>query len=326
MRMSPARLALVGGAFVALAGALSLVPGDDPDPAPREPAGASAAAEPATEARSAPQRRERTPPRPRSNPGASFDRLAAQTPGELAIAVVPFGEAAGRQFGDALAAHAWSTMKVPIVAALMRERRRRGGLSEREAALAAAALTRSDNDAAATLFETLGEVTGGRASARAALEALLEDAGDNVTTVNRRPRPPFSTYGQTIWSPARSARFYATLGAGCLLEPAESEQVLRWMRDVVPDQRWGAGAVAWPRGTRVALKGGWGPEADGRYLVRQSAVVARGGRGYGVSIVVLAPGGDDGYAHGRTAVTAAAAWVARHFDPREGGAAACPLK
>jgi hypothetical protein len=41
------------------------------------------------------------------------------------------------------------------------------------------------------------------------------------------------------------------------------------MRRVVPEQRWGLGVL----GEDVELKGGWGPDPDGRHLVRQMGIL-----------------------------------------------------
>jgi hypothetical protein len=75
------------------------------------------------------------------------------------------------------------------------------------------------------------------------------------------------------------------------------------MRSIVPEQRWGFGAVA----QGAAFKGGWGP--DERHLVRQFATITHSGRAIAAAI---ANQPDDGrYESGAENVTRIAAWVMR---------------
>jgi hypothetical protein len=78
--------------------------------------------------------------------------------------------------------------------------------------------------------------------------------------------------------------------------------VFRLMRQVVAEQRWGLGSA----GTTAAFKGGWGPGADGRYLVRQMGVVQVGGRPLAVSLLTEAA--DGSFATGAASATAIARW------------------
>lgn len=239
-------------------------------------------------------------------PGAtqSFESLAASTPGQLGVAVAPLG---GPEriavFGSLRAGHAWSTIKVPILVALMRE----GALSSQERQAAAAALEASDNEAAASLFDRLERAHGGLAGASAAVQETLAAAGDSGTAVATAPPPPgaFSTYGQTEWSLEGSTAFFRSLARGCLLSPAGTEYVLDLMRGVIPEQRWGLGEGGFDQSWTVAMKGGWGPEASGGYLVRQSGVVQGGSAGVVVAMIVA----DDSLAAGAADLTRIATWL-----------------
>lgn len=85
------------------------------------------------------------------------------------------------------------------------------------------------------------------------------------------------------------------------------------MRNVTASQRWGAGAAGYPAIIPLAFKAGWGPEGDGGYLVRQSAIVGSGSSGYVVSMLALPSGGS--FAGGVSMVTALASWAHRHLAP-----------
>ena len=170
---------------------------------------------------------------------------------------------------------AWSTMKVPIVLAALRTPSR--GSDQVLRRDADAAITASDNDAAAELWSSLGPPP--RAARRT--EAVLRGAGDRRTRVESRVLVPgFSAFGQTRWAVADQARF--TSGLPCL---ADADEVLPLMGRVRTDQRWGLGTVR-----RARFKGGWGPTPQG-YVARQLGIVpARGGR-TAVALAVRLPGG-----------------------------------
>jgi hypothetical protein len=63
------------------------------------------------------------------------------------------------------------------------------------------------------------------------------------------------------------------------------------LRRVAPEQRWGLGVL----GDDVELKGGWGPDLDGRHLVRQIGIV-------GSHAVALAAAPQDGSFESGTAM------------------------
>ena len=190
-----------------------------------------------------------------------------------------------RQSGTLVSGPAWSTIKVPLAIAALNE----PGAEP----LVEAAITASDNDAALALWELLGppEV------AAAAVESVLAAAGDSETRVQTEVvRPPYTSFGQTEWTLAAQQRFAAGLPALPGAEP-----VLELMRSVVPEQRWGFGAVA----PDAALKGGWGP--DDRHLVRQFAVFSLDGRT--VAAAIANEPEDGTYETGAENLTRIAEWV-----------------
>jgi beta-lactamase family protein len=183
----------------------------------------------------------------RANAAASWASLSRSLPAQVGLAVAPLGKGTPRAFGGLRSGHAWSSIKVPILVALMAERKGRG-LSAEERGLARAALTASDNSAAASLFGRIEEARGGLGPASLAVQAVLRKAGDPATTVATAPPPPgaVSTYGQTRWSLAASTDFFRALARGCLLDAADAEYVLGLMEEVTPEQRWGSAKLDFP--------------------------------------------------------------------------------
>ena len=160
--------------------------------------------------------------------------------------------------GQLRAARAWSTMKLPVVVAAIDAGRADPDDVE-------AAITRSDNDAALRLWQALGDDRAER------VEAVLRRAGDAETIVEREPDPRgWSPFGRTVWTLEAAVGFYRALANGELLEPRETERLLDAMARVVPDQRWGLGALE-----GVRFKGGWGPSEPPRtgYEVIQVGIV-----------------------------------------------------
>ncbi len=244
---------------------------------------------------------------------ASFERMASSSGGEVGVAIAPLGRGSIREFGGLTSGHAWSVMKVPVLVTLLDERGGPDGLSSQEQAWARAALTQSDNDSAKALFAALEDSDGGLEGASDAIEQTLRKAGDESTEVNTAPNPSgFTTFGQTNWSATESTRFFRALARGCLLSGGGTDYVLGLMGEVVGDQRWGMGQTGID-GADLALKGGWGPEDGGPYLVRQSAIVGSGRRGYVISIVAQ---GSGSFESGVSVVNAAADWAADAADPR----------
>jgi hypothetical protein len=239
---------------------------------------------------------------------ASFEALAASLSAQVGLAVVPLAGGTVHEFGDLREGHAWSSIKVPILTTVMREQGE--ALDPEEESWATSALTASDNEAAAALFGRLEEAHGGLGGASQAVESELRMAGDSTTAVATAPPPPgaVSTYGQTEWSLLGSVRFYGSLADGCLLGPGGTEYVGGLMESVIPEQRWGLGEAGFPSGWSVGMKGGWGPEANGAYLVRQSGFVREGDRGLAVAMMAIDDSGT--YTAGAADLTRVAQWLA----------------
>ena len=198
-------------------------------------------------------------------------------------------------------------MKVGVLVALLRTG---GNLSVDQRLLAKAAITRSDNASVNVLFQNLEQDSGGLEPASGAIEELLREAGDQVTMVNTAdPGNGFSTFGQTLWSPSESAKFFRTLARGCLLPPEQTRYVPGPMESIAPDEAWGSGTGGFPASTRVAFKGGWGPEPSG-YLVRQAGIIGSSAAGAVVSMVSEARD----FATGTQVLTSVARWLRSYLN------------
>ncbi|MEJ2579589.1 MAG: hypothetical protein P8Z68_10950 [Kineosporiaceae bacterium] len=196
---------------------------------------------------------------------------------------------------------AWSTVKVPLSLAA----RNRAGSAAVDA-LIHRALTRSDNDAATDLWSRLGA---GR-SAAAAVDEVLAAHGDGATrTQPDQVRPPYSPFGQTVWSLTGQVTFASALACSAADAP-----VLEEMTQVISSQRWGLGRLPSP-----AFKGGWGPDTRGRYLVRQFGVVTLDG--HLVAVALAAEPTSGSFDDGVRAATLISDWLERTVHPTTGG---CP--
>jgi hypothetical protein len=180
--------------------------------------------------------------------------------------------------GDVESPYAYSTIKIPIAATLLRFQPE---LSADQSAQVYAALTASDNAAARALYNDIVAILGSESAATSAIEetlALTGDSGTQVPTADEIPDWPtrqafgvVSTYGQTHWSAVDQAGFVAELMRGCVVPPAQVDTIRSAMSNVVPGQQWGLGLVAGVS----AFKGGWGQDASGvNFFVRQVAEVS----------------------------------------------------
>jgi hypothetical protein len=150
-------------------------------------------------------------------------------------------------------------MKLPVIVAAIA-----AGRADWEAI--EAAITHSDNDAALRLWHALDD-------GAAEVEAVLRQAGDHETTLERDPDPRgYSSFGRTVWALPAAVRFYGALARGELLPSGHTDRILDAMCRIVPEQRWGLGATEPP----IPFKGGWGPSEspEGGYEVIQVGIAA----------------------------------------------------
>jgi hypothetical protein len=198
---------------------------------------------------------------------------------------------------------AWSTIKVPLVIAAMRQQG-----TERPTTPMVAAITESDNAAAESIWEGLGNP----AAAATAVGDVLHGTGDPTIVESQKVRREYTAFGQTGWSLTNQALFLSAAACDPRDQPA-----LDLMGQVNGDQRsWGVGPLPDSK-----IKGGWGPSLSGRYLVRQIAILSAGKRGS--AVVAMAAEPDSGsFGDGTRALTEIGKWLQTHFDALP--AAQCP--
>jgi hypothetical protein len=189
---------------------------------------------------------------------------------------------------------AWSTIKVPLVMAAMRE----SGVASPTPPMIAA-ITESDNASAESIWESLGDPV----TAAAAVEAVLREAGDSTVVESRKVRPEYSASGQTGWSLTSQAAFLSA--AAC---NPRNRSVLDLMGEVTPEQRWGVGSFPGAK-----IKGGWGPSPSEQYLVRQIAILPVGQRGSAVIAMAAQPESGT-FADGIRILTQIGDWLRTHLD------------
>lgn len=232
---------------------------------------------------------------------ASFDELSQQIGAQIGLAYAPLDDPDQiGVIGSWLTGPAWSTIKVPLALALLRD-----GVSVNSTMRSA--ITSSDNAAAESIWEELG----GGPVAAGKVQAVLAEAGDPLTVVpSERRRAEFSVFGQTDWSLTDQARFLARVACDVGAAP-----VTDLMGEIVPGQRWGLGTIE-----NTYFKGGWGPGIDGLYLVRQLGVVpTRTGQ---VAVAVAAVSDSGGFGDGTAALDRVAGWLKDHLGELGGGP--CP--
>jgi hypothetical protein len=258
------------------------------------------------------------------SPGAtaSFAALRRSLPEQVEIAVAPLGSQHIETLGGDDPAHGWSTTKVPVLAALIKARGS-SGLTTTEQALAESAITASDNESILSLFSDLERIKGGLVGASRYVQSLFALSGDPNTIVATAPPPAgaSTTFGQTLWTPADSARFFSALARGCLLSSGRTSYVLGLMQNIEASESWGLGSAGFHS---VAFKGGWGPEPSGGYLVRQSGIVDVGtSRAVAVAIVATPSSGSSSFSTGTEVLDQAALWLRRELRPRPGAPSSC---
>jgi hypothetical protein len=224
---------------------------------------------------------------------ARFQALESDLRGEVGLALSPVGSGeAVEELGSLRGGVAWSTIKVPLALAVaVREP------TERDEELIDAALTVSDNDASLALWERLGppEV------AASAVQDVLAAAGDSSTRVEANVlRPGFTPFGQTQWSLAAQVRLMAALP-----DLPNADEIRARMRRVVPEQRWGLAVI----GEDVELKGGWGPDPDGRHLVRQMGIAGP------LAVALAAIPADGSFESGTDMLDRLAQWLGESQGP-----------
>jgi hypothetical protein len=240
------------------------------------------------------------PPAPGTAPGsvatplaAEFTALEHKLHATMGLVVSAVGvDAQQLVLGEWASGPAWSTMKVPLIVTALGE--------EHPPAITdamRAAITESDNAAAESIWEKLGDPI----TAAHKVENVLRRYGDPTTVQWRKVRPQFTAFGQTIWSLTNQARF--TAAAVC---DQANTPVFTLMGEVENDQRWGLGSIP-----NTRFKGGWGPSPTHRYLVRQLGVLQTPA---GLTTIAVATQPASGlFADGTEELTEVSTWLTQHL-------------
>jgi hypothetical protein len=189
---------------------------------------------------------------------------------------------------------AWSTMKVPVSIAALGQS---GSDSTKQ--LVHRAIRNSDNAAADALWDRLGRGF----LAASTVDQVLREHGDLTTaTQSMVLQPGYSAFGQTDWSLENQVTFARSLFCG-----SATNLVYADMGKVSAGQRWGLGQIP-----AAHFKGGWGPDPQGRYLVRQFGIVSIHGRNVAVALAVRAH--DGSFDSGTRALTKVTTWLVDNAD------------
>jgi hypothetical protein len=231
---------------------------------------------------------------PQATLSDDFAQLETRLNVTAGIAVSAVGSDQGRiTLGDWQTGPAWSTIKVPLVIAALREQ-----TPPRVTDAMVAAITESSNEAAESIWAGLGDPL----TAAGKVEAVLRQSGDPTTVQSQKVRPQFSAFGQTDWPLAEQVRFLSAAVCDNANAP-----IFRLMGEVQADQRWGLGAVSGSQ-----FKGGWGPSPTGGYLVRQMGVLTTS-RGR-IAVALAAQPASGTFDDGVSALTQMATWLTSHVS------------
>jgi hypothetical protein len=264
-------------------------------PKAQPPASSQPNAAPSSQPASAPSENASAP----GDLAASFAAFEQSVAADIGLAVAPVGPTGGvLTFGEWTSGPAWSTSKIPLVLAALREQP-----TPTISAAMDAAITRSDNDAAEQVWEGLGDPV----TAAGKVQAVLRETGDPTIVESKRIRPQFTAFGQTIWSLSDQVHFLSR--AAC--DPRNTA-LLELMNRIQDDQQWGIGAIPHAR-----FKGGWGPSTTGKYLVRQTGLIPTPNGTLTVALAAEPASGsfDDGI----HTLDKLAQWISSHIEQMPSG-------
>lgn len=204
--------------------------------------------------------------------------------------------------GDFITGPAWSTSKVPIAVAYVRQ----SGVDPQ----VEAAITISDNDAAETMWYSMGD----DATAGATTNEILREGRDTHTVMGtNRVREEYTVFGQTQWDVRDQATFGANLQ--CL---DGGPQVADLMGQIADEQSYGLGRIP-----GAHFKGGWGPDDEGVYTVRQFGFLPGEKPGTFVGVAIAARPDDGTYETGQKMLNRIARAIERSGGATTGRADAC---
>ena len=161
-----------------------------------------------------------------------FKQLQDGLQAQVGVVIAPVGNGNSPLiFGDWKSGPAWSTIKVPLAIAALREEEPPHVTDEMRAAI-----TESDNAAAESIWQGLGTPV----IAAHKVEDVLRQTGDDTVVQSQKVRPEFTAFGQTDWPLTEQTRFLAV--AAC---DASNKPILDLMGQVEASQAWGLGRISW---------------------------------------------------------------------------------
>lgn len=165
-----------------------------------------------------------------------------------------------------------STVKVTVLATLLRDvRQHHRHLTSREAGLATAMITKSDNDATTALWKQLGV---------AKVSDFLSAAGMTHTVPDGA-----GAWGLTQITAGDEQKLMDLLTApNAVLGDNARAYALKLMNEVVPSQRWGTPAGA-PDSAVVHVKNGWLSRATHGWRVHSLGAFTGGGHDYSITVL-----------------------------------------
>jgi hypothetical protein len=226
---------------------------------------------------------------------ADFAQFEPTLHAQAGIAIGAVGSTnAPTTLGDWQTGPAWSTIKIPLALAALRQ-----DDSHTITDPMKAAITESDNAAAESIWATLGSPV----EAATKVQDVLKGTGDQDTIVpSEKRRAQFTIFGQTDWSLTHQVQFISSAFCDNANTP-----ILALMGQIEPGQSWGLGTIA---GTQ--FKGGWGPSTTGNYLVRQFGVITTP-NGVKVAVALAAEPESGQFDDGTTDLNHMAKWLTDHF-------------
>ncbi|GHE55644.1 hypothetical protein GCM10018785_26300 [Streptomyces longispororuber] len=197
-----------------------------------------------------------------------------------------------------------SVVKVTVLAALLWDAKKNDRyLTDREADLATAMITRSDNNATSTLWRQLGVGKIKKFLAAAKMTKTVPGAD--------------GYWGLTRINVTDEQKLLALVTAkNSVLSDNARAYILKLMNKVVRDQRWGTPAGA-PSGVKIHVKNGWLPRATHGWRVHSVGAFKGGGHDYTISVLTH---GNGSMQYGVDTIQKVSKAIHKDLAPRASGA------
>ncbi|MFG2266767.1 serine hydrolase [Streptomyces sp. NPDC048720] len=198
-----------------------------------------------------------------------------------------------------------STVKVTVLATLLWDAKKHDRyLTDREASLAKAMITKSDNDATSTLWKQLGMTK---------IKGFLSAAGMTKTVPGAN-----GYWGLTQENVTDEQKLLKLVTAGnSVLSDNSRAYILKLMNQVVSSQRWGTPAGA-PSTVTVHVKNGWLQRSTHGWRVHSLGTFNGGGHDYMMSVLTH---GNSTMSYGVTTIQNVARAIHKDLVPTTSGVA-----